>query len=66
MAKNCSKLPLTNKILNSSVVSMTLHLTCATEVIILPNKVFKHFYISVSYNFYISLKSVKKRITPEL
>ena len=45
---------------------MLLHVTCAYEVITLPNErviaLFHHF----SYNFDISLKSIKKRITPQL
>ena len=46
---------------------MTLHLTCAFEVIKLPNErvlvVFHHFFLQF---LYISLKSVKKLITPQL
>ena len=45
---------------------MLLHLTCAFEVITLQNErviaLFHHFF----FNFDISLKSIKKSITPEL
>ena len=45
---------------------MTLHITCAFQVIKLPMKELQHFLITFSYNFYISLKSVEKLITPQL
>ena len=45
---------------------MLLHLTCAFEVITLPNKELLHFFITFSYNFDKSLKSIKKCITPQL
>ena len=49
MAKNHSKLPITDKSLQNSVVSITLHLTCALEVIISLNRkviaLFHHFFL---------------------
>ena len=46
---------------------MTLNLTCAFEVLILPNErvfaLFHHFSLQVVH---ISLKSVQKRMTPQL
>ena len=48
------------KIWYNSVASVTLHLTCAFEVIKLTNE-----SVNFHYNFYISLKSVKKLITPQ-
>ena len=66
IAKNHSKLPITDKdLIQYSVVSMTFHLTCVSEVIILPIKELQHFFITFSYKLYISLKSVKRRITPQ-
>ena len=49
---------------------MLLHLTCAFEIVTLLNErviaLFHHFFITFSYNFDISLKSMKKDITLQL
>ena len=45
---------------------MLLHLTCAFEGITLPNERVIELFHHFSYNFDISLKSIKKRITPQL
>ena len=45
---------------------MTLHLRCAFELIILPNKGVIGLLITFSYKLCISLKSVENRITPEI
>ena len=55
LAINHSKLPISEKKLYCSVVSITLHITCAFQVIKLPNERVIALFITFSYNFYISL-----------
>ena len=45
---------------------MTLHLNCAFKLLHCLTKELQHFFITFCYNFYISLISVKKLITPQL
>ena len=70
MDKHHSKLPIANKILIQWCFSLTLHLACVFEVIILPNKIvialFHHFFLHFLYIAEISLKARNTRnlITP--
>ena len=61
LAKNHSKLPMENKNLISSVASVTLHLSCAFEIIKFPNKrviaLFHHFFLQFLHIFEISGKA---------
>ena len=45
---------------------MTFHLTCDFKSLNCPMKELLHFFITFSYNFIESLKSVKKPITRQL